>query len=194
MSTLRSVQSALVAKVPPPHMPLAAKGDWSKVEARLKLQLPSDYKWFIEQYGTGWFCKAVFITSPFWQDSQGNDALSIVNDQIRELYQSYVDSGDWPEWPYPYYPQNGGLLTFASSYNNEYLSWLTHGAPSKWTIVLFHHFELHDTGYSSIARLLLDSLEQHPRLRNPPLNFGYWMHQHPGFDPRSVEAANWPPP
>ena len=47
--------SRLVDAIPPPENPQDASGDWSTVESRLKLWLPSDYRRFIEVYGAGIF-------------------------------------------------------------------------------------------------------------------------------------------
>ena len=55
----------LIRLVPPPSVPVAANGDWPKLERELGLPIPQDYKDFIANYGTGAFCNYLVIPSPF---------------------------------------------------------------------------------------------------------------------------------
>ena len=187
MKPIRQIQSALKRKVSPPEAPIAAKGDWDKVEKRLKLRLPSDYKWFIDNYGMGWLCDNVFVTSPFWKDSSGQNALAAVHETVKKIFERYVSIGFWKELPYPMYPQEGGLLMFAFTHVNEYLGWLTHGPPSRWRIIIFERLEICDSGYTSLIRLLFDALEGQAQLPEP-FQFGYWMHSDPSFEPKELHS------
>ena len=40
----------LIAIAPPPVEPVDDRGDWARVEGRIGLTLPADYKAFIETY------------------------------------------------------------------------------------------------------------------------------------------------
>ncbi|MBS0262254.1 MAG: SMI1/KNR4 family protein [Planctomycetes bacterium] len=52
--------------MPPPDVPAESTGSWAKVESQLRTALPSDYKQFIETYGTGNIGSLpITVNSPF---------------------------------------------------------------------------------------------------------------------------------
>lgn len=52
--TIASLEQ-LQREIPPPANPIYAAADWSAIETALGWKLPSDYKSFIESYGSGGF-------------------------------------------------------------------------------------------------------------------------------------------
>jgi hypothetical protein len=65
----------LIELLPPPEIPVEASGNWANVERQLGTTLPSDYKWFIETYGTGGICTDyINVLNPFAE----NPALNLI--------------------------------------------------------------------------------------------------------------------
>ncbi len=140
----------------PPHVPRDTHGSagWEDVERRLGGRVPTDYRAFIERYGTGYIGKFLTICNPFCEIEglnlfgHGNLAL----DALRELR----EHGE--RIPYPIFPEPGGLFPFGSTDNGDTLYWLTSGAPDSWRVAvneargpLWEVFEMTTTTF--LARL-----------------------------------------
>jgi hypothetical protein len=118
------------------------------------MPLPSDYKQFINAFGTGEFNDLFWIYNPFsgiermnllWQAGVPE---SLETDQ--ELGRAYpLDSmldhyygfrceypGDCPLAPYP---EPGGLFPVGGDSNGGSMWWLTEGEPSVWPLVHLPH-------------------------------------------------------
>jgi hypothetical protein len=124
---------ALMRIIPPPAIPVAAKGNWQRIEQDLGLQLPEDYKAIVETYGSGEFFDFVWVASPFVSNTVWSLAYQarIQGDNFR----NYADEGF--DVPYSAYPDEGGLICFGSTTNCNCLSWLPVGPPEKWSLVLW---------------------------------------------------------
>jgi hypothetical protein len=107
---------------------------WSEVERRLGTALPSDYKAFVEHYGSGSICDFVVVLNPF-ASNRNIDLIERGKRQrsaLEELKAEFPDS-----YPHPVYPAPGGLLPFAITDNGDVFHWKTEGAPEAWTIVVY---------------------------------------------------------
>jgi len=112
-------------------------GDWSKwpaIEQSIGISLPTDYKKFINKFGSVDIGKIFIIYNPF----SSNKYLNLVQriDEglyaLRYLKKKYGDS----ECPYALFPESDGLLPWGISDNGDGLYWLTKGHPDNWIIVL----------------------------------------------------------
>jgi hypothetical protein len=114
----------LVALVSPPATPVDATGDWPAVA------LPSDYRDLVTRYGNGVFNDNVVLLVPFGECTllaYGVDQL----DADRELRAEFGDE----DYPYPLYPEPGGLMVWATTSSGARLCWLTTGEPDEWQVV-----------------------------------------------------------
>lgn len=123
----------LVALVPPPKSPTAAKGDFAKVEADLGTPLPSDWKALVETYGYGSFVSFLHLWSPFFEActmvAQAKGALD-ADRTLAKMSKKAV--------PFTLFPDPDGALPFASTDNGDVLYWLTWGAPNEWPVAVWN--------------------------------------------------------
>nr|MDT0658665.1 SMI1/KNR4 family protein [Micromonospora sp. DSM 115978] len=134
----------LVRRVPPPTVPVDGQGDWAAAEATLGLSLPADFKALIGRYGRGEFCDLLFVYPPFGECTLVGYGVHMLDDDRRERI-------DFPEdYPYPLYPEPGGLLVWGATSNGDRLCWRTKGAPDDWPVVVWNPrgaaYELHAMG------------------------------------------------
>lgn len=124
---------ALTALVPPPPSPVAADGDWARIESDLGLRLPADFKALTRHYGLGQFADFLSPLNPF----SGEGAL--LRSARRLLAEEGPSRQECPqEHPHPYYPEPGGLLVWAGTDNGDRICWLTEGEPDAWTTVAWN--------------------------------------------------------
>jgi hypothetical protein len=120
--------------VPPPAKPfeIGTVAQWRKIEDKLGMKLPRDYRNFIFAYGSGLFAGLYRVYNPF-------AALEYTNllTQGRRVCENNRESQrSFPErFPYPYYPIPSGLLPWGNDENGNDYFWLTEGPPSKWVVV-----------------------------------------------------------
>lgn len=126
----------LITKVlPKPKKPIGLERSWKDVEQELGLQLPTDYKQFVDLYGSGLICDSVSIwnlrdkvifNKPLPDILSGKGSVIAIYEYVRS--QGY-------DWSYKMFPQPGGLLPFAAINDVHNLNWLTVGLPDKWDVV-----------------------------------------------------------
>jgi hypothetical protein len=108
---------------------------WGEVERALGTDLPSDYKRFINTYGSGEFCDLLWLLNPF-SAVEGMNLLHQTG-PISDIYRDGRDRGD-PECPYPIFPEPGGLLPLGGDTNGGNLFWVTNGPHDRWPLVLYN--------------------------------------------------------
>jgi hypothetical protein len=131
-SNLRSITGLM----PPPAKPIGLERPWAVVEHELGTSLPSDYKEFIDTYGSGTCCEfievwnfrhASFFPRPIPEVLWGEKSVTSWYETVRSLGKH--------AWPYTMYPTSGGLLPFAVYAEIHHFNWRTVGVPDKWDIV-----------------------------------------------------------
>ena len=101
----------------PPDAPVDADGEWRRVWLSLGCQLPGDYEALVGRYGLGSF-DDVWLWTPFTRRSWAN--LIVQAKDLVELHEPL--RSEYPEdFPYPLYPEPGGLLEWASTGDGDYL-------------------------------------------------------------------------
>lgn len=126
--------SSLLTILPPPINPVETPRpeDWNAVEKQIG-NLPTDFKTFIERYGSGTIDRFLWILNPFSANKHANliKRMKPVISAIQELKR------DWPDQhPYRLFPEPGGLLPFGGSDNGDTMFWQTVGKPDEWPIVV----------------------------------------------------------
>ncbi|GLY80045.1 hypothetical protein [Actinoallomurus iriomotensis] len=107
--------------------------DWEVVEKSLGLPVPQDFKELINRFPPGRFQGAIRLSVP---DDHGNGTeltggLKFVLEDMRQWRQ------DEPErFPFPLYPEKGGVVPWACGSHGETFFWLAGGPdPDKWQVV-----------------------------------------------------------
>lgn len=122
-----------VFPVPPRPQEAADPAGWRKIEEALGLTLPDDYKWFLENYGTGCVSMFLWVLNPF----SSNKNLNLIEqaDRLSEEYRRTTEETRGT-CPFPIRPEEGGLLPFAISDNGDVFFWLTRSSePERWPVV-----------------------------------------------------------
>ncbi len=109
--------------------------DWPEIEESVGLRLPEDYKLLVESLPDGWFREFVRLLRP---------------EKSREGWLEFPDSynvnrlQDMRQWrsdgrgvfPYPIYPEPGGLLPWGTAIRGALFFWLTGpGEPDDWPVI-----------------------------------------------------------
>lgn len=121
--------------------------DWEAIEATLGTGLPSDYKLMAESFPEGWFRLFAEVWLPDGETRLLDDFGLDIMDGVRELP---LDEGDGDlDFPFPAYPEQGGLLLCGSLRVQGWVFWVTGpGDPDMWPLVLadeeYEHWERFD--------------------------------------------------
>lgn len=144
---MRNVIQAIRELEPPPvtTFEIGTPAAWREVERKLGLCLPPDYVALTDTYGSGmWDGGELVVLNPFTAEfcrnlvkqcgpiQQGNstaiEAERETRKQVQELGQVY---------PYPIYPESGGLIPWAYTGNGGNLFWVSQGEPQSWPTAFF---------------------------------------------------------
>ncbi|MBS0262252.1 MAG: SMI1/KNR4 family protein [Planctomycetes bacterium] len=135
MSRIGRSLTELMKLVPPPDDPVDV-GDaraWAKIQTKLGLQFPADFRAYCDAYGSGAIFDpgrlSITIHSPLCEiyDKAFESHCSVFREMKEFEGDEFV--------PYEIYPQSPGLLPWASDDNGNSVLWLTSGAPKDWTTV-----------------------------------------------------------
>ena len=121
--------------LPPPADPVepGRPDGWPAVEAALGTGLPSDFKAFIERYGSGVVDDFLYLFNPFTQGQDGN--LLAEKDRVLAAYRQ--TRARFPDrLPLPPFPDEGGVLPLGRTDNGDELYWVTQGQPDRWPVAL----------------------------------------------------------
>lgn len=144
---------AFCQAIQPPREPIESSSikEWGRVEKTIGSKLPSDYKNYINVFGTGCLANFFWVFNPFTENTNLNllhqvtaqlDAISVLKEEFDEIC------------PYPIYPALGGLLPWGITDNGNVLFWLTCGEPDLWHVAIssargseYEEFEATMTGF-----------------------------------------------
>jgi hypothetical protein len=119
---------------PPPEHPYLGDGTWEGLFAELGTQLPREYVELMEVYGAGdWGTWLRFLTPLRTGERRFVTHVEEALDAYRMLKDNYPDGYPLTVWPEP-----GGFLPFANSYDADHLGWLTQGPdPDAWPLIVW---------------------------------------------------------
>ncbi len=128
--------------IQPPKNPLeiGSPKKWEKFERRLGTPLPSDYKDFIDLFGTGAFNNQILPFNPFAENEYQN--LMATLDAHHQANRQTRLTGD-PAWsvvqPFELFPAPDGLLPWGTTATFELnLFWQVQGSPVNWVTILYN--------------------------------------------------------
>ncbi|MFC8765992.1 hypothetical protein ACFUAG_35520 [Streptomyces sp. NPDC057193] len=131
---------------------------WGDTRAAYGLDLPADYRAFVDAYGPGTVGSRLtpLIPLPPYVAGTGVAALAPVLDVAAEI--SALLRGlreKHPEaFPYFYYPEAGGLLAWGGGVGGEQCFWLTEDAdPDAWPVVVWDKVSWHRYDMGMVAML-----------------------------------------
>jgi hypothetical protein len=108
---------------------------WEDIEAVLGTRLPSDYKLMAESFPEGWFRMFAKFLLPASERLLLNDLGVQIMARIRE--QRVDKDREDLNFPFPAYPEPGGLLLCGSLRVQGWVFWVTGaGDPDAWPLVL----------------------------------------------------------
>lgn len=118
--------------VTPPDEAIGLDRSWESVEDEIGTRLPSDYKAFIDRYGSGILCGEIYVWNYRDISQFGQPLLNVLcgSGSVIEGYSEVEVNEHWP-----YFPEAGGLLPFASIVDVHNLNWATKGEPDSWDTV-----------------------------------------------------------
>jgi SMI1-KNR4 cell-wall len=112
---------------------------WVSIEQQLQATLPSDYKLFVEAFGSGALDDFLRVLSPNNQNI--HEDFTLKGEVLLRAYRSQRES--FPAvFNRPTYPEPNGLLPWGYTIDGDTLFWRTSRLPERWTICLFD--SIHD--------------------------------------------------
>lgn len=122
----------LNAVLPPPSI-VNRELDWLSLELELGINLPGEYKLFIDSYGVGGIDGFIWLYGPFEPYSNLNFLTQMKSDLsvYSELKKQFPKRYDLT-----LYPEVGGVLPFGTTENGDTLFWLTEGDSDSWKIIV----------------------------------------------------------
>jgi hypothetical protein len=163
MSLARLVQIA-----PPPAAPVetGSPKQWNLIQKRLGIILPTDYKNFIDRYGTGTFNNFIIPYNPFAK----NESVNLIQALDVHHHASHRTQrlGDVPwsaVYPYQLFPAPDGLLSWGTTANfGDAFFWQVSGPPETWVTVFYNlrdgEYEVwKDPATAFLAKLFLREIE-----------------------------------
>lgn len=154
---------------PPSRRPRA--DDWAEVESYIGSALPSDFKAFLDVYGTGVISQELVVFHP-----RGTSPLLA---RMRQIHESYGRSRQrHPDGrPYPFHPEPGGLISWGYDYSgDEHFFLPCDPDPDRWKIVTMVHeigVDVFDGPFTGFVLAFVDRLRNVDRLH--------------GLDPAALE-------
>jgi hypothetical protein len=107
--------------------------DWPAMESSLGLHLPNDYKYLVEVFPDGTFQDLLHVNRPGDHHQPRTDFLGFYAYTLEDMRHLRSDRGSFP---YPIFPEPGGLLPWASGPRREPFFWLTQAEdPNTWPVV-----------------------------------------------------------
>ncbi len=159
------VRRRLLELVPPPSRPPAAV-DWAAARRALGVEFPDGYRWLAETYGPGLFDEWL----KFYVPGAGWFELVAATQRTAEMTDAAIEDPLTAPYPYPVFPEPGGLIFWGATFDTDVLAWATDGNPEHWPVII-QEFETLGTQRHNgpTERVLLALLEGtiHIGLRDP---------------------------
>jgi hypothetical protein len=144
--------------VKPPSEPVEARErvNWEEIEAELGIELPSDYKEFVRDFGTGSIGHFLWVYNPISE----NENLNLLKQTTAQLSGLRRLRNHAPEYlPYALHPNEAGLLPWGVTDNGDLMLWRTEGPSDSWNVVIKESrgpdIEEYSCGMSDFLRALI---------------------------------------
>ena len=126
---------------------------WIAVEHTLRTILPTDYKQFVDNYGSGYIGGFLYFRNPFSSKPYMNLIYQL------DEFVSTSDTEFESTLPYSFFPKPSGLLPFGATINGDSIFWVTNNSPDKWSIFILEargttHAHYHNTMTEFVVHFL----------------------------------------
>jgi hypothetical protein len=160
--------------------------DWPAVEVSVGLPLPGDYKALLETFPDGTFGGLIRPNRPGDDGHQTTEFLGYYAYRLGDM-REWREAG-YGTYPYPIFPEPGGVLPWATGPRGEPICWLTEDDdPDRWPVILtdadftrWHRFP------GSACEFLLDLVQGRFDAGDSGLDLTV---KGPSFTPRNANAA-----
>lgn len=131
--------------------------DWSGIESELHVQLPDDYKEFIEQAGGGWVDGYLYILAP----SSPNQHYDLAK-AAEEREEAYEDLFEFEEKPAQLETAGSRIIPWGTTDNGEWLFWRTLPGqePAEYAVLINEargeRWEFHELGFAEFLAAVLE--------------------------------------
>lgn len=115
-------------------LPLDNYSKWNEIEKKLGVNLPTDYKEFIDLFGAGIIDDFILVFSPFSENENMN--FFIQQDLNNEAYSTLKESHP-NEFPYQIFTKKSGLLPWGRTENGDILNWIVDMNLDEWPILIY---------------------------------------------------------
>jgi hypothetical protein len=122
--------------VEPPANPAGLDRSWEEVEQDIGCVLPSDYKEFIDHFGSGLVCGLIAVWN-FRDRSLFSQSLKVTLCGENSVIESYKKADVLTSVPWTTFPEPGGLLPFCTVIDVHNLNWRTEGPADEWDTVFW---------------------------------------------------------
>lgn len=141
---MENVVEKLVALAPPPETPSLTprSGDWNRIERKINISFPDDYKQLLKAYGHGQWQGFWYLLNPRVHDeehwcSAEDDTIGSTDLQVLRAVRAAEQEDDPTKPQLPIFPEEGGLLPWAYTDNGGVFCWLTAGGRSTWPTIYY---------------------------------------------------------
>ncbi|MFJ8475605.1 SMI1/KNR4 family protein [Kitasatospora sp. NPDC094011] len=115
---------------------------WEGAVERLGVQLPSDFREFVERYGRVQYSGDLLVVAPPLRagvpDEERFDGLHQFNRDVGEMLEEWYGWDGVDGRPYEPFPAKGCLLAWANNTSSDYFCWDTSvGDPDRWPVVVW---------------------------------------------------------
>lgn len=133
---------------------------WSAATAEVGLELPPDYRAFVDAFGSGDLYGRLGVNTPWpLRDPTAGAAplRAFVTDATKTCDLLRGLRADYPQaFPYAFYPEPAGLLPWAAGIGGELCFWLTGSTgPATWPVLAWDKSEWHRYAPGMLRTLLL---------------------------------------
>ncbi|MFJ9460005.1 SMI1/KNR4 family protein [Kitasatospora sp. NPDC101447] len=130
---------------------IPARVPWELAPAELGVQLPSDYRAFVDLYGAVNLNGEWGVRSPTKHSRVADSPAGLAGWRFETdtEFREQVEGEDefWDQEHTPVFPDPGGLLPWGMNSNHNYCCWLTTGPdPEQWPVAVFCDFDGIDDG------------------------------------------------
>ncbi|MFJ4188830.1 SMI1/KNR4 family protein [Kitasatospora sp. NPDC089509] len=115
---------------------------WERSVERLGVELPADFREFVERYGRVEYSGDLLVVTPSLRDGVADgerfDGLHQFNKDVGEMLEEWYGWDGVDGRPYEPFPAKGCLLAWANNTSSDYFCWDTSaGEPDQWPVVVW---------------------------------------------------------
>jgi hypothetical protein len=138
---------AFTRLVPPPP-PTADLPPWSEARREIGFSFPADFRDFVDVYGVGSVDDEFYVFAPSLKPAEHGRSAGFpgflewttrgLGRSVADMRENALVLGNEESFPYPIYPEVGGLILFALNGNGDMCFWDSRAAdPDDWTVVIY---------------------------------------------------------